>query len=296
VLPEIQAIRQFGEMSTLTTTYRSRQKVLGYPIDLIDEAGALGVIEEAWKNQKSLHVVTLNAEMVVAAQKDRELDRIIRHAHLIVPDGAGVVWALKLAGHQVSRLPGIELAAASLALCARLNCKVALIGGKPEILEPLQKALRDNYPGINIVAAHNGYWSADQETEMVDELSHCEPDLLLVALGVPRQEYFLDRWHQAFPHTVMVGVGGSFDVWTGTVKRAPALFRSLNLEWLYRLLKEPWRFQRMGQALPSFAIQALSEVARKKITEKDNHSGARSPGRSNNNKHAKKKKERSKDT
>jgi N-acetylglucosaminyldiphosphoundecaprenol N-acetyl-beta-D-mannosaminyltransferase len=280
-------------MSALTTTYRSRQKVLGYPIDLIDEAGALAVIEEAWKNQKSLHVVTLNAEMVVAAQRDQELDRIIRHAHLIVPDGAGVVWALKLAGHQVSRLPGIELAAASLALCARLNRKVALIGGKPEILEPLQKALKDNYPGLNIVAAHNGYWTAEQEAEIIDELASAEPDLLLVALGVPRQEYFLDRWHQAFPHTVMVGVGGSFDVWTGTVKRAPAFFRSLNLEWLYRLIKEPWRFQRMGQALPSFAIQALSEVARGKITPKDAHSSARSGSRSN--KHDKKK-ERSKDT
>ena len=281
-------------MSALTQTYRSRQKVLGYPIDLVDEASALLVIEEAWRSQRSLHVVTLNAEMVVAAQKDQDLDRIIRHAHLIVPDGAGVVYALKLAGHQVSRLPGIELAASTLSLAARSNRRVALVGGKPEITEALKKTLCENYPGLNIVAARNGFWKLDEEAEVVDELADSSPDLILVALGVPRQEYFLDKWHQSFPHAVMVGVGGSFDVWTGTVKRAPALFRNLNLEWLYRLIKEPWRFKRMGQALPSFAFQALAEIAQKKIVDKSTHNSNRAAARSTK-KHDSKKKERSKD-
>ena len=95
-------------MSTLSATYRSRQKVLGYPVDIVDEPLALEIIEEAWKGKRGLHIVTLNAEMVIAAQQDQSLDRIVRHAHLIVPDGAGVVAALRLGGHKINRLPGIE--------------------------------------------------------------------------------------------------------------------------------------------------------------------------------------------
>lgn len=279
-------------MSALTATYKNRQKVLGYPVDMVSEQSALEIISEAWKNGKSLHVVTINAEMVVTAQRDQQLDRIIRHAHLIVPDGSGVVFALKLIGQTVTKLPGIELAAAALREAAKTNRRIALLGGKPEVMEKLQKVLIEQYPGINIVASHDGYWSNDTEDEVVDALSVAEPDLLLVAMGVPRQEYFLDRWHAAFPHAVMIGVGGSFDVWTGTVKRAPALFRKLHLEWLYRLLAEPWRYKRIGSALPSFAIQVLAEAARNNMQAESKHGERRNSKRHNNHD---KSKERSKE-
>src|SRR5262245_41935930 len=124
-------------MSTLSQAYRSRQKVLGYPVDLVDETGALEIMEAAWLSEKGMHVVTLNAEMVVAAQKDQNLDRIIRHAHLIIPDGAGVVWAVRLSGAQANRLPGIELASAALGAAAAKGVAVALLGGRQEILNNL---------------------------------------------------------------------------------------------------------------------------------------------------------------
>src|SRR5579859_6551806 len=120
-------------MSALSQAYRSRQKVLGYPVDLVDEASAVEIVETAWQTEKPLQVVTLNAEMVVAAQQDQRLDRIIRHAHLIVPDGAGVVWAVRLTGHHVQRLPGIELAQALLRSAAANGISVALIGGRQEV-------------------------------------------------------------------------------------------------------------------------------------------------------------------
>lgn len=280
-------------MSSLTATYKSRQKVLGYPVDMVSEQSALEVISESWKLARPLHVVTLNAEMIVAAQQDQLLDRIIRHAHLIVPDGSGVVFALKLAKQHVNKLPGIELAAASVEMAARSNKRIALLGGKPEVMEKLKEVLKAQHPGINIVATHDGYWSPDDEHAVVDELASAEPDLLLVAMGVPRQEYFLDRWQASFPRAVMIGVGGSFDVWTGTVKRAPLLFRKFHLEWLYRLLAEPWRYKRIGSSLPSFAFQVLSEAARKKIGAEDKHGERRK-----NNKRIKnhdKSKERSKE-
>lgn len=280
-------------MSILSATSRLRQKVLGYPVDIVDEALALEIVDEAWHNQKSLHIVTLNAEMVMAAQQDQTLDRIIRHAHLIVPDGSGVVWALRLAGQPAQKLAGIELAYGSLAQAAALGKRVALLGGKKETLAKLESMLPQLHPGINVVASHHGYFGPDEEEEaIVDQLSEQKPELLLVALGVPKQEYFIDRWQSSFPGTVMIGVGGSFDVWAGNVKRAPSAFRRMHLEWLYRLIKEPWRFKRMGSALPAFSLQVMQDLAKTKLNAKSGHGEKRSAQRQS--KHDKSK-ERSKD-
>lgn len=229
-------------------------------MDIVDESLALSIIEDAWARGRGMHVVTLNAEMIVAAQQDPELDRIIRHAHLIVPDGAGVVWAVKLAGQDIRRLPGIELAAAALARAAGSGRKVALLGGRPETMEGLLELLPRRFPGLNIVAGQHGYFSLDEQESVIEMIVEHEPQLLLVALGVPKQEYFIDRLSQCLPHTVKIGVGGSFDVWTGQVKRAPAIMRRLSLEWLYRLCKEPWRFSRIMSALPKFFFQVLQDT------------------------------------
>ena len=244
-------------MSTLSATNRSRQKVLGYPVDVVDQARALEVIESAWDASKTLHIVTLNAEMVVAAQQDAELDRIIRHAHLIVPDGSGVVWAVRLTGEHIDRLPGIELAAAALGLAADRRRKVALIGGRQEVLDRLLYELPLCYAGLNIVGSYHGYFATDEAEAVADEIAHHEPELVLIALGVPKQEYFIDRFQHLFPKAVIIGVGGSFDIWAGTVKRAPESMRRMHLEWLYRLTTEPWRWKRIAAALPNFGCQVL---------------------------------------
>jgi N-acetylglucosaminyldiphosphoundecaprenol N-acetyl-beta-D-mannosaminyltransferase len=280
-------------MSTLSATYRLRQKVLGYPVDIVDESLSLQIIDEAWRNQRSLHIVTLNAEMVIAAQHDQELDRIVRHAHLIVPDGSGVVWALRLAGNQADRLPGIELAHATLAQAAAQSRRVALLGGKKETMEKLLTVLPSTHPGINIVGSHHGYFGSEEDEEqIVDAIAQTQPELLLVALGVPKQEYFIDKYQSLFPKTVTIGVGGSFDVWVGNVRRAPLAFRRMHLEWLYRLLKEPWRARRMASALPPFALQVMQDLAKSKLSSKSQHGEKRSAQRQG--KHDKSK-ERSKD-
>lgn len=255
-------------MSTLSATNRSRQKVLGYPVDVVDEAKAIEVIESAWENHRSLHIVTLNAEMVVQAQQDAELDRIVRHAHLIIPDGAGVVWAVRLNGTQIDRLPGIELADAALAHAARYDKRVAFIGSRKEILNKLVDVLPIKHPGLQIVAWHDGFFAPDEAESVVDEIAQHDPDLILVALGVPKQEYFIDKWAHAFPRAVMIGVGGSFDVWAGQIKRAPKVFRDMHLEWLYRLMIEPWRWKRMGASLPNFGFQVLQDRLRGKKGKK----------------------------
>lgn len=282
-------------MSTLSATYRSRQKVLGYPVDTVDESLALEIIEECWRTGKRLHIVTLNAEMVIAAQKDQQLDRIIRHAHLIIPDGSGVVWALKLVGYTVNKLPGIELASASLGLAARTGAKVALIGGKSEILKQNEQVLTNLHPGLQIAAVQDGYFSVEEEEAIIERLARTEPQLVLVALGVPKQEYFIDKWQAAFPKAVMIGVGGSFDVWAGAVKRAPAVFRKAHLEWFYRLMKEPWRFNRMASALPSFAVQVIEEQIKLRMDNRKSHGEGEKRGIARQPKSHDKSKERSKD-
>ncbi len=259
-------------MSTLSATNRSRQKVLGYPVDVVDQELALSVIESAWQNGKGLHIVTLNAEMVVAAQQDAELDRIIRHAHLIIPDGAGIVWAVRLAGQNIYRLPGIELAAAALERAGQSGRSVALIGGRDEIVSRLAHDLPMRYPGLKVSGYHHGYFTIDEAESIVDDLSRHNPELVLVALGVPKQEYFIDRFASQFPHAVIIGVGGSFDVWAGQVKRAPALMRRLHLEWLYRLATEPWRWRRIGAALPNFGFQVVGDLL-KGANKKNNKKG-----------------------
>lgn len=247
-------------MSTLSTTNKARQTVLGYPVDIVDEPLALEVIESAWRQGRRLQIVTLNAEMVVAAQQDRELDRIIRHAHLIIPDGAGIVWALRLSGQTVDRLAGIDLAASALHRAAIAGRSVALLGGKRDVIERLVNILPKVHPGLNIAAYHDGYVNAEDEEATVDALAKANPELLLVAMGVPRQEYFIDRWAHAFPGTVIIGVGGSFDVWAAAAKRAPVFMQRLHLEWLYRLIVEPWRWRRIGSALPNFGWQVVREL------------------------------------
>lgn len=246
---------------TIMTTpkpYELRHKVLGYPVDVVTETEALLRIEKSWADDRGMHVVTLNAEMVIQAQNDTELDRIVRHAHLIVPDGAGAVWALRMDGHQAYRVPGIELAYKALSSAARHKLPVALIGGRREVLDKLLEVISSQHPGIDVVASHDGFFGGDEEETMIDEIVEKQPRLILVAMGVPRQELFIDRWQAQFSKAVVIGVGGSFDVWAGYTKRAPAFFRKLHLEWFYRMASEPWRAKRIMSALPSFACQVMT--------------------------------------
>jgi N-acetylglucosaminyldiphosphoundecaprenol N-acetyl-beta-D-mannosaminyltransferase len=231
---------------------------------MVDEPLALEIIESAWRDGKGMHIVTLNAEMVVSAQQDAELDRILRHAHLIVPDGAGIVWAMRLQGVHVDRLAGIDLASAALHRAANAGRPVALIGATKEVLSKLEKQLPKQYPGLEIVSTHHGYFSSSEEDHVVAEISAQKPELVLVALGMPRQEYFIDQWQRsAFSKAVMIGVGGSFDVWAGLSKRAPENMQKMHLEWLYRLFKEPWRWKRIGSALPAFALKVILDFLHK---------------------------------
>lgn len=233
--------------------------LFGYPIHPVTLDAGLRSAEAAIAAGDTMHVVTLNPEMLMQAEQDVELGLILRQSGLSLPDGAGVVWALKTRGHrQVQRLPGIEFSESLLALAADKQYRVAIIGARPEVLETAIARLKERYPALNLVFEHHGFFSSlEEEGRIAQQCAAASPQVVLVALGVPRQEKWISRFGPLFRGAVLVGVGGSLDVWAGAVQRAPRLYRSLNLEWLYRVMKEPWRLKRIYKTLPLFVVKVL---------------------------------------
>jgi N-acetylglucosaminyldiphosphoundecaprenol N-acetyl-beta-D-mannosaminyltransferase len=206
-------------------------------------------------------VVTLNPEMIMQGEDNPELGRVLQTAGLPLPDGAGLVWALRRQGHPVNRLPGIEFSEALLQRAAEDGRAVAVIGATQEVLNLAVANLQNRYPGLHISYTHHGFFPPDEDARVAADCAATGPRLVLVALGVPRQELWIDRHRVQFQNAILVGVGGSLDVWSGKTRRAPALFRRLNLEWLYRISTQPFgkqgRLKRTYKTLPMFIVKIL---------------------------------------
>lgn len=199
----------------------------------------------------STHVVTLNAEMAILAEQDLTLASIVQKADLVIPDGAGVVLYLGIRGQKQKRCAGIDLADALLRQASNLeeSCLICFYGGSPGTAETAANIWQQKL-SLPIIAQH-GYLSSEEEQQWLQTLKEKQPIIILVGLGVPRQEIWIQQHRSLCPEAIWIGVGGSFDIWAGTKDRAPGWLRNNNLEWLYRLYKEPWRWKRM-LALPQF--------------------------------------------
>ncbi|MFH0801460.1 MAG: WecB/TagA/CpsF family glycosyltransferase [bacterium] len=211
---------------------------------------------------KKFHlVVTLGTEMVVQAQKDEEFRAILNQADLAVPDSAGICWACRRAGTPLKgRVPGIDLLQRLAALAPQKNWHLFFLGSAPGVAEEAGKALSEKIPGFSPAGSFHGYFKDD--TEAIERIREAKPDILLVALGSPRQEKWL--WHnrERLQVPVAIGIGGSLDVISGRRRRAPSWMQKTGLEWLHRLLTEPSRFKRM-QALPAFVRMVLTRGEKK---------------------------------
>ncbi len=215
--------------------------------------------EEAVEYAKNIsgQVVTLNPEMVNNACVDPDFAEIINSAELVIPDGVGVELGLKILGFDVRRIAGIEFSHRLIAECAKNQHSVALIGAKPEIVEKAKENLQKEFPDLYITYIHDGYF--DDDEQIIRELKIRQPRLILCALGSPKQEEFIYNNKKDFPESIFIGVGGSFDVWSGVVERAPEIYQKLCVEWLYRTIKEPKRFKRIFPTLPLFVLRVLKE-------------------------------------
>ena len=231
---------------------RDLVKILGYGVDSFSFEDAV-----SYASTHSGQIVTINPEMIESARKNPDFSTLLSDAELVVPDGIGVEIGLKILGHKIKRIPGIELGKALIIKFSKENRSVAMVGAKPEVIDLAIKNLKNEIENLNIVYSHDGYFS-DSEP-ILSELVSANPDLVLVALGSPKQEFFINSLKNRLPNATMIGLGGSFDVWAGVVTRAPKIYQKLGLEWLYRTVKEPQRFKRIFPTLPLFVLRVLKE-------------------------------------
>ncbi|MHB8106504.1 MAG: WecB/TagA/CpsF family glycosyltransferase [Candidatus Cryosericum sp.] len=191
-------------------------------------------------------VVTLNGEMAARAFKDAEFLKIVQQADLVVADGVGIVWGARMLGPRIeNRIPGIEFSGSLLALAERKGYRVYFLGAKPDIVERAASNVMTRYPGLHVVGCHSGYFDAVEEALMIQEIRAAHVDILLVGMGGGIQEKWI--WHHRdMGIPVAIGVGGTFDVWSGFVRRAPRLVQKTGTEWLYRLVVQPSRVRRVG--------------------------------------------------
>ena len=233
--------------------------VLGVPFDTYTMKEAvdrvMGFLSDGGK-----HIVcTPNPEIVMEAQNDKELMEILKASDLVIPDGIGVVWASKYSEIKIKeRVPGFDLTQNVFEKIKDTDYKVYFFGGAPGVANEASKKMMKKYEGLKIVGTRNGYFKKEDEKDIVADIKNSGADILLVGLGAPKQEKWIYDNMRFTGAKVLIGVGGSFDVMSGNLKRAPKIFCKLGLEWFYRLITQPTRIKRMMR-LPKFVIKVLKE-------------------------------------
>lgn len=227
---------------------RNLVKLQGFNIDTF-------TFDEALQYAEKGQVVTINPEMILSAKSNPDFAEIINSAELVIPDGIGVQLGLKILGHNVRRIAGIEFGRKLIDKFA--SQPTAFVGAKPEIIQKAVENLKKEVPNLDAVYVQDGYFKDDDR--VLDELTAANPKLVLVALGSPKQENFISKAKNLLPNALFIGLGGSFDVWSGVVERAPEIWQKLGLEWLYRTVKEPKRFKRIFPTLPLFVLKVFKE-------------------------------------
>ena len=236
---------------------RKTAEILGVPFDVVTMTNAVEKVMQFFDDGKKHIVCTPNPEIVMEAQKDKQLMQILKAADLVVADGVGIVWASK---HSKDKLPervsGYDLTQSLFTKMEKGEKSVYFLGGTPGTAASAAKKIKKKHPGLNVVGYRNGYFSSKEEREIILEIKSRNPDLLLVGLGSPKQEKWIYENLRIMGVKVAIGVGGSFDVMSGKVKRAPFIFQKLGLEWFYRLVCQPKRAKRMLK-LPKFVLKVL---------------------------------------
>ena len=244
-------------VSSSSLSKPQRIRVLGSEVDEVDMDGALELIAGFIEEGSPHVVVTADSSGLVAAQSDPEFRKIIEEADLVTPDSNGVVWAMRRRGSLIKdRVSGVELVAHLCEASALKGYRIFFLGAAPGVAEIAAERLRLMYPGVHIVGTRHGYFSPDSDSVVAEEIALLKPDVLFVAMGIPRQEKFIVSTQSIIQAKVAIGVGGSLDVFSGRVRRAPVFVQKLKLEWLWRTLLNPKKIAK-AKALPVFAWRVL---------------------------------------
>jgi N-acetylglucosaminyldiphosphoundecaprenol N-acetyl-beta-D-mannosaminyltransferase len=205
-------------------------------------------------SKRKSFIVTANPEIVMYAHEHPDYKKTIQSADMVVPDGYGIILASKILNTPImERVAGYDLTIRLLELGNEKKLKIYLLGGREETNQKAVTNIQSNYPDIQIVGRHHGFFDWEKST-VTDEIKAANPDVVFVALGFPRQEQWIAKHLDQFSHGLFMGVGGSIDVLAGEVQRAPHIWQKMNLEWFYRLISQPSRWRRM-LAIPRFLRQ-----------------------------------------
>jgi N-acetylglucosaminyldiphosphoundecaprenol N-acetyl-beta-D-mannosaminyltransferase len=227
---------------------RDRVEILGIGVDNVSMSETLAILDSFVAEGKPRVVVTADAAGIVAAQSDPQWRSILENADLVTPDSVGVLWAAGKAGNPIgARVSGVDLVERLVAK----GYRTYFLGAGPGIAEAAKEVLQKKYAEAQIVGARDGFFTEAEEASVVAQIKAEEPQVLFVAMGIPKQEKFIVKHLYEIGAPINVGVGGSFDVLSGTVKRAPALLQRLHLEWLWRLIQNPKKWRKVA-ALPKF--------------------------------------------
>ncbi len=241
---------------------RLRTDVLSVGFDNVTLQEAVELAFDHIVRGKKCRVVTPNAEIGLDCLKNDRLREVVNASELVLPDGVGVIHAARILGRSLkAKVPGIEFAEALADRMQHTGKRLFLFGSKPGVAEAAEAKLQARYPGLEIAGTLNGYFS--DEAAVVRTINEAAPDALFVCLGSPKQEFFMADHRDELTCALTAGLGGSLDVFSGSVQRAPKAFQDLGLEWLYRLIKEPKRYKRMAR-LPLYLIYAERQKRREK--------------------------------
>ena len=233
----------------------------GVPVSPFDSLAACAqrILADVHSGQGGF-AIAINAEKVVTCNSDRSVQETIERATLRYPDGAGVVVAMRLKGVRSTRVAGADLWLEVLREARGQNLSIALLGAKPEVLDATRRRIAADFPDIAVSIARNGYDGTRDLEALATELATRKPHLVFVALGSPKQELLIERLRSAHPAGFYMGLGGSFDIYAGTKKRAPLWMQRRGLEWLFRFLSEPSRAPRETKRLKFLALLVLGRL------------------------------------
>ena len=233
-------------------------EILGVNVNSLTMAQAVEAVQQFIAEKKVALVATANAEMLMRSTQDEELKDILNQADLVVPDGAGTVWAAGHLGEPMpERVAGFDLAQELMREAPARGDRIYFFGSAPGVADKAKAKAEELYPGIQVVGTRNGFFTEADEPGIIAEIKAARPDILLAALGVPKQEKWQKKHMQELQVPVSIGVGGTLDVMAGVMERAPLWMQKAKLEWLFRGLKQPSRAGRL-LALPKFVLKVVA--------------------------------------
>lgn len=218
---------------------------------------AFKIIEKKLKNKEKTFIVTANPETYMLSETDKVMYEILNNKdNLVVPDGIAIVKTANFLGYNINeRITGVEIAEHLLEIANKNKYKVYLFGATQEVIDKLENKIKEEYPNIKLVGASNGY--IKDKDSVMEYIKTTKPDIVMLAMGIPLQEKLINKHINDFKKGIFIGVGGSFDVLSGSKKRAPKIFIKLNLEWLYRIVCEPKRLKRFWNSNIKFMFKIL---------------------------------------